>query len=133
MLLWDELGVPHKESKQVYGSPLPIIGINVDVQELSFTLTEEAKEKLVEELKWWCKPGRKEKLQRWYQMGGWVNWALNVYPCLRPALNHFYPKLIGCRDSMSLIWVNNKIRDDFSWVLRLLEGSSDVCLLKSVH
>ena len=55
--LWDELGVPHKEKKQIHGSPLPVIGINVDANELSFTLTKEAKERLEKELEWWGKPG----------------------------------------------------------------------------
>ena len=83
--LWDELGIPHCEPKQIHGPEIPIIGINVDVNELTFALTAGAKDKLIEELQWWCKPGRKEKLCQWYQVGGWVNWALNVYPRLRPA------------------------------------------------
>ncbi|KAG6329912.1 hypothetical protein ID866_9177 [Astraeus odoratus] len=28
--LWDELGIPHKEHKQIYGPILPIIGFEVD-------------------------------------------------------------------------------------------------------
>lgn len=103
------MGIPHKERKQSYRVQLPIIRINVDVKAFTLTLTEEAKDKLIEELRWWCKPGRKEKLKQWYQMGGWFNWALKVYPQLWPALNHFYPKLKGCRDSTALIWVNNNI------------------------
>jgi hypothetical protein len=131
--LWDELGIPHKCHKQIFGSPLPIIGICVDINELSFTLPDDAKEALVKELQWWCKRGRKEKLKRWYQMGGWMNWALNVYPRLKPALNNFYPKLKGRRDSTSLIWVNNSIREDFLWAVNFLNNSSGVRLLKSVY
>ena len=86
----------------------------------------------MEELQWWCKPGRKEKLRRWYQVGGWVNWALNLYPRLRPALNNFYPKLKGRHDSSSLIWVNNNIRDNFSWAIKVLNDCSGVYLLKSI-
>jgi hypothetical protein len=66
-------------------------------------------------------------------MGGWVNWALNVYPRLRPALNNFYPKLKGRHDSTSLIWVNNSIRDDFLWAVRTLNDCSGVRLLKSIY
>ena len=40
--LWDELGIPHKREKQIHGKRLTILGINVDVEEMSFTLTEEA-------------------------------------------------------------------------------------------
>ena len=130
--LWDELGIPHHEPKQIHGPEIPIIGINVDVNELTFTLTAGAKDKLIEELQWWCKPGRKEKLCQWYQAGGWVNWAFNVYPRLRPALNHFYPKLKGRRDSTSLLWVNNLLHDDFNWAVGILQQSTGVHLLKSI-
>ena len=133
LTLWDELGIPHKPHKQISGSPLTIIGISVDANELSLTLPEEAKALLMKELEWWCKPGRKEKLRRWFQLGGWMNWAFNVYPRLKPALNNFYPKLKGRRDSTSLLWVNNNIRDDFSWALKILSNSSGVRLLKSVY
>ena len=133
MNLWDELGIPHKPHKQVNGSPLPVIGITVDANQLSLALSDEAKADLISELHWWCKSGRKEKLKRWYQMGGWMNWAFNVYPRLRPALNNFYPKLKGRRDSTSLIWVNNKIREDFSWAIKILNSSSGIRLLRSVH
>ena len=133
MNLWDELGIPHKQHKQIHGSPIPVIGINVDANNLSLTLSDEAKENLITELEWWCKPGRKERIRRWYQMGGWMNWAFNVFPCARPALNNFYPKLKGRRDSTSLIWVNNSIREDFAWAATILRGSSGVHLLKSVY
>ena len=131
--LWDELGIPHKPHKQVHGSPLPIIGITVDANLLSLTLSDEAKDALVAELRWWCKPGRKERLRRWYQLGGWMNWAFNVYPRARPALNNFYPKLKERRDSTSLLWVNNSIREDFSWAVSIIRNSSGVHLLKSVY
>ena len=106
---------------------------SVDANELSLALSDEAKETLITELKWWCTPGRKEKLRKWYQMGGWMNWAFNVYPRLRPALNNFYPKLKGRRDSTSLIWVNSSIREDFLWAAKILTSSSGVHLLKSVY
>ena len=133
MNLWDELGIPHKPHKQVCGTTLPIIGITVNANNLSLALSTEAKENLIAELRWWCQPGRKEKLRKWYQMGGWLNWAFNVYPRVRPALNNFYPKLKGRRDSTSPIWVNNSIREDFTWAVDVLNRSSGVHLLRSVY
>jgi hypothetical protein len=79
MVLWDELGIPHRPHKQIFGSPLPVIGITVDANSLSLTLSDESRETLIAELRWWCKRGRKERIRRWYQMGGWMNWAFNVY------------------------------------------------------
>ena len=133
MNLWDELGIPHKPHKQINGSPLPVIGITVDANLLSLTLSDEARETLISELRSWCKRGRKERIRKWYQLGGWMNWAFNVYPRIRPALNNFYTKLRGRRDSTSLIWVNNSIREDLSWAIKALENSSGVRLLKSIH
>jgi hypothetical protein len=131
--LWDELGIPHKPHKQVNGSPLPVIGITVDANQLSLALSDDARDALIAELRGWCKRGRKERIRRWYQMGGWMNWIFNVYPHIRPALNNFYPKLKGRRDSTSLIWVNNSIREDFSWAAMILERCPGVRLLRSIY
>jgi hypothetical protein len=134
--VWDELGVPHKESKQVFGSPLTIIGIEVDPNAMTLTLPAESRQSLLEELRFWgSKPtGRSNgafKLRKWQTMAGWVNWALNVYPLLRPALNNFYPKIAGKVAPRERVWVNNAIRDDFLWAAAHLERSSGVRLLKS--
>lgn len=51
--LWDELGIPHKQKKQVHGSPLTIIGINVDPNSMTFTLPPAAKQHLIDKLKLW--------------------------------------------------------------------------------
>lgn len=130
--LWDELGIPHKLKKQVFGPTIPVIGINVDACELKFTMTEESRKKLCDELEVWCGKKRKERLKRWYQMGGWFNWALNAHPLLRPALNNFYPKLRGRKDSGNQIWVNDSIREDFQWALDKFNDSSATFLLESL-
>jgi len=130
--LWDELGIPHKEKKQLFGAPLMIIGINVDPIGMSFTLSDISKERLLEELRMWCRKGGKEKLKRWFQLGGWYNWALNAYPLLRPGLNQFYSKIGGKSESNLYLFINNEIRSDFTWAIRKLENSSGIYLLKSL-
>ena len=57
LLLWDELGIPHKREKQIHGKKLTILGIDVDVEELSFMLTEEARAHLMNELEEWSQCG----------------------------------------------------------------------------
>jgi hypothetical protein len=98
--VWDELGVPHKEKKQVFGSPLTIIGIDVDPNSMTLTLPPTSRQSLLEELcLWGSKPTSRShgafKLKKWQVLAGWVNWALNVYPLIRPALNNVYPKIAG--------------------------------------
>ena len=48
--LWDELGIPHKRKKQLHGNTLPVIGIVVDPNELSFTLPDASRSRLALEL-----------------------------------------------------------------------------------
>jgi len=136
--LWDELSIPHKPKKQVFGAVIPIIGIDVDPNAMTLTLSREKREDLCDALySWAIKPvvGAKSRanyqLKHWQRMGGWLNWAFNVFPLLRPCLNNFYPKLSGSHDPSRKIWVNNAIREDFAWAARHIEASNGVHLLQS--
>ena len=134
--LWDELSIPHKPKKQIFGSVIPIIGIDVDPNALTLTLSPKRRADLCDALySWAVKPVNGAKanyqLKYWQQVGGWVNWALNVYPLLRPCLNNFYHKISGVHDPTRRIWVNNSVRDDFAWAARHVESSSGVHILSS--
>ena len=136
LCLWDELSIPHKPKKQVFGAVLPIIGINVDLNAMTLTLPREKRDDLCDALySWAIKPSNGAKtnyqLKHWQQMGGWLNWAFNVFPLLRPCLNNFYPKVSGSHNPTRRIWVNNAIRDDFAWAACHIECSSGVHLLRS--
>ena len=129
--LWDKLGIPHKHKKQVNGTSLLILGILVDMEKLTFTLPEEARERLLNELWIWSQRGVRKKVKEWQQLAGWVNWALNVYPLLRPALNNVYSKIKG-KEQDSRVWANNAIREDLEWARNKVEKSEGVRLLKSL-
>jgi len=134
--LWDDLSIPHKPKKQVFGPVIPIIGIDVDPNSMTLTLSREKRDDLCDALySWALKPANGAKanyqLKHWQQMGGWLNWAFNVFPLLRPCLNNLYPKLSGSHNPTRKIWVNNVIREDFAWAARHIEASSGVHLLKS--
>ena len=129
--LWDEIGIPHKKAKQVFGECLTILGIVVNVDNLTFTLTHEAREQLGEELEEWCQRGVRRKVREWQRVAGWLNWALNMYPLLWPALNNVYAKLRGKEQDMR-VWVNSAIREDFEWVKQKVMESDGILLLKSL-
>ena len=138
LLLWDELGIPHKPHKQVFGSPLTIIGIDVDANLMTLTLPTSSKERLIEELRFWiAKPSKSSsgsfKLKYWERLAGWFNWALNVYPLLRPALNNVYPKIAGKRIRDQRVYINNAIRDDLMWAVTHIENSQGIHLFKSFN
>jgi len=127
-----DLGVPHKECKQLSGSPLTVIGISIDPNRLMYTLPEDTHAWLVSELRSWTTPcGFCAPVRRWQQTAGWINWALNVFPLLCPALNNFYPKISGRSNPNQKVWMNNTIQEDFLWALRTLEKCDGVLLLKS--
>ncbi|TEB20145.1 hypothetical protein FA13DRAFT_1757914 [Coprinellus micaceus] len=100
LLLWDELGIPHSEKKQIWGSPLVIIGILVDPNEMTMTLPNEARRDLLVEMERWADEKGKlarrgATLQTWQQFAGWMNWAFNVYPLVKPCLSNVYAKMKG--------------------------------------
>ncbi|KAJ3490946.1 hypothetical protein NLJ89_g11390 [Agrocybe chaxingu] len=134
--LWDKLGIPHKEKKQVFGSPLTIIGIDVDPNAMTLTLSEAAHEDLVKELHLWGsrltgKSNGAFPVRRWQSLAGWANWAFNAYPLLRPCLNNVYPKLQGKWAPHQNVWVNNSIREDLNWAADRIENSTGVHLMRS--
>ena len=129
--MWDELGVPHKTAKQVFGNHLTILGIDMDVNALTFTLPEEAKVWLEQELKIWSQKGVQHKVKEWQQVAGWLNWALNVYPLLWPALNNVYLKIKG-KGQEVWVWANKAIKEDLQWAKQEIMQSDGVLLLKSL-
>jgi hypothetical protein len=135
--LWDELGIPHKPHKQVFGSPLVIIGIEVDPNSMTLTLPADARTRLLEELCLWsAKPPKTSsgsfKLKHWERLAGWFNWALNVFPLLRPALNNLYAKMTGKRNKQQRVHINNAIRGDLMWAVTHIKNSDGVHLFKSM-
>ena len=95
--LWDRLGIPHEEKKQVFGKNLTIIGVDVDTNNLTLTLPEQNKLELVTLLNDFTrtpeKSGVKYLLRDFQHLAGWFNWPLNIYPLLKPALSNIYVKM----------------------------------------
>ena len=138
LLLWDELGILHKPHKQISGSPLTIIGIEVDPNQMTMMLPSESKDCLTAKLHLWCsKPPKNSsgsfKLKYWERLAGWLNWALNVYPLLRPALNNLYAKMSGKRLKDQRLYINDAIRSDLMWAVHHIESSNSVQLFDSIH
>jgi hypothetical protein len=129
--LWDELGIPHKLRKQIFGSRLTILGIDVDVDNLTFTLPAESKDRLSEELLAWSQKGVRKRVREWQQLAGWINWVFNVFPLLRPSLNNIYSKLKG-KGQDSRVWANSAIREDLDWAKQVVDRSDGVRLIRSL-
>ncbi|KIY53713.1 hypothetical protein FISHEDRAFT_68649 [Fistulina hepatica ATCC 64428] len=47
---------------------------------------------------------QRHHLREFQQLGGWINWVLNVYPLLRPGLSTLYSKIKGKEQPYLTIW-----------------------------
>lgn len=118
---WDALGVPHKKEKQLFGTKLTIIGIYVDVDNLSLSLAPERRQDLLDELDHFIirkKKGEQQKkfpLRAYLQLAGWLTWSFNVYPFLRPCLNNLYHKIAPLKQKEGLVHMNRAISHDLEW------------------
>jgi hypothetical protein len=131
------LGIPYKEKKQLSGSPLTIIGIDVDPNAMTLTLPSQRRENLLEEIAKFCDlpegyRGVDHDIRRWQRLGGWLNWAFNVFPLLRPCLNNFFLQIAGKDDPDQTILPNILVRHDLEWAADHIRASDGVHLLRSL-
>lgn len=129
--LWDYLGVPHEERKQIFGRELPIIGFAVDPNLMRVRMSDESRVQLITSLREFGQHGTRRSLRDFQRIAGHLNWALNVYPLLRPALCGLYAKTAGKLYARALMWVNRDIERELDWAIRHLLVSDGVFFLKS--
>jgi hypothetical protein len=132
LLLWDELEIPHEEHKQVYGSPLPVIGFEVDPNFIKITLKEESKIALVAEIREFARYKSKRSLQDFEHIAGSLNWALNVALLLKLGLSAIYVKIKGKSNTKGMIWMNHSVVHELLLAAFHLERSDGIYLLKSL-
>lgn len=65
-------------------------------------------------------------------MLGWLNWALNAYPKLRPGLSGLYAKIAGVTDPHTPLRMNTEIAAELAWFARRMLAEDGVHLLTSV-
>jgi len=76
---------------------------------------------------------QKFTLKEWQRLAGWINWCLNVFPLLRPALNNFYAKISGKCAPNRYIRINNAVRSDLTWATHHLEQDSGIRLIHQIR
>ncbi|KAH9857232.1 hypothetical protein C2E23DRAFT_900451 [Lenzites betulinus] len=130
--LWDELGVPHEQPKQLHGLVLPVIGFEVDPNAMTVTLPSEGRERLVAAIDDFCvltAGNRRRSLAEFQAFTGYANWAFNVYPLLKPALSNVYEKMSGKVDRRAGIYVNAAVVRDLQWLKKHVLRAPGVHLL----
>ncbi|PIL36254.1 hypothetical protein GSI_01916 [Ganoderma sinense ZZ0214-1] len=116
--LWDDLGLAHDRPKQEHDLRLAWIGFEIDANSSYATLPENARLKLLAALDDFCGPsrGRRRTLAEFQSLAGYVNWALNVFPLLRPALSNLYHKIADKHERFATIHVNKAVRTELTWM-----------------
>ncbi|PPQ97480.1 hypothetical protein CVT26_002828, partial [Gymnopilus dilepis] len=93
--LLDLLNIPHDNEKQLWGNQLTIIGFDIDPNAMTVTMPVATRTDLISTIRDFAIPGRRLPLSSFRELAGWINWALNVYPLLRPSLCTLYEKTKG--------------------------------------
>lgn len=132
LLLWDELGIRHEKAKQVFGRDLTIIGFHVDATEMIISLPSSSIHDIVSHIRSFCtSTSRRHPLREWQRLLGWLNWAINIQPLLRPALQSSYEKIRNRYNPFGLIYINRRVYNDLLWAADRLDRSAGVFMLKS--
>lgn len=129
--LWDELGIPHEERKQIYGEVIPFIGFDVDPNAMTISLSDERRELLLAKVRDFATSSKKS-LKDFESLAGHINWSLPVWPLMKPCLSAIYAKIAGKSQSLATIRVNNAVRAELRWFLRHVESSNGIFLLNSI-
>jgi hypothetical protein len=133
---WDALGVPHKPEKQLYGSSLTIIGFLIDLEELTISLAPERRNDLLTELDRFIirrRSGPQQKrfpLREFLRLSGWMAWAFNIYPHLRPSMCHFYQKIGPLNRKDAPVTMNRIISRELEWAERHIKASNGILFLR---
>ncbi|RDX45993.1 hypothetical protein OH76DRAFT_1485786 [Lentinus brumalis] len=133
--LWDDIKLPHEEPKQVAGVQLTIIGFLVDADALTITIPDDARQRLLQEIESFADASnnnRRRSLAQFRAFAGYVNWANNVMPLLKPALANCYAKTAGKTNRHAGIFLNAAIMRDMQWLSRRAAAAPPVSLLRSL-
>jgi hypothetical protein len=131
LTLFDDIGVPHEERKQVFGSPLQIIGFDVDPNTLTIMMPLDARNDLVSAIHAFANPRQRRSLRDFQRLAGWINWSLNVFPLLRPGLSGVYDKMRRGSFPFQKLSVNNSICRELHWLADHIETSNGVRIIES--
>ncbi|KAI0314247.1 hypothetical protein OF83DRAFT_1029380, partial [Amylostereum chailletii] len=131
--LWDFLGIPHEKSKQEFGRVLVITGFEVSPVSMTIFLSAESISNLVTAIHAFIDeaPDRRRRLVEWQRLLGWMNWALNVAPLLRPALASSYAKISGKKKPNAPIFLNGQVSRDLRWFATTLQQSSGIHIIRA--
>jgi hypothetical protein len=76
--------------------------------------------------------GTRRTLQEFQQLAGWVNWSLNIFPLLKPALSNVYDKMSGKFETHAKIFINQKVVRDLTWFIDKVQHSDGIYIMEAL-
>jgi len=130
--LWDELGLPHEEKKQIYRPIIPFIGFDVDPNTMMVSINDKCKHNLLDKVHDFAKSGKHCSLKDFQSIAGHINWSLAIFPLLKPGLSAVYAKMANNTQPMASICVNNAVQDELLWFTKHAENSDGIFQLHGI-
>lgn len=125
------LGVTHELLKQLAAMTLPVLGILINGNNLTFTMTPDAKLHLLTSIDGFIN-AKVKTLRACHALAGYVNWSLNIFPQICLGLASLYAKMSGSYQPNQKVHINEEIVHDLSWLAQRIKASSGVFLLGSI-
>jgi hypothetical protein len=124
--LWDELGIPHDEDKQLSGPSLSILGYHVDANAMTVKVPDEKKAKVVKLLRSNAHAGKPYTLNELQSVAGSVSSALSLYPRLRPRLRVLFDEMAVQEGGTTKLKVTKPVARSLSELANILERAQPV-------
>ena len=124
--LWDELGIPHEEDKQLSGPSLTILGFDVDANAMRVNLPKEKKAKLVKLLRSNAREGKPYTMNELQSVAGSVGSTLSLYPGLRPGLRALFDEMAQQKPGATKLKVTKHVARSLSNLASYLENAPPV-------
>jgi hypothetical protein len=124
--LWDELGIPHDEEKQLSGPSLRILGYDIDANKMTVKVPDEKKEKVVNLLRSHAEEGKPYTVNELQSAAGSVNSALSLYPRIRPGLRVLFDEMAKQEPGTTKLRVTKDVSRTLSELASFLEDAPPV-------
>lgn len=124
--LWDELGIPHDEEKQLSGPSLRILGYDVDANKMTVKVPDEKKDKVVQLLRSHAKEGKPYTVNELQTAAGHVNSAISLYPRLRRGLRVLFDEMAVQKPGTTKLTVTKEVARSFTELANYLEDAPPV-------
>src|SRR5882724_4821579 len=102
---------------------------------MTISMSEESQDKLIMAIRAFINTSKSHKrpLVKWQHILGWINWGLNVFPLLCPALQSSYAKIAGKHIARGSIHLNRAVIHHFNWLADTIEASDSVHMLDAIE